>query len=185
MKKTILITLGAILFCSCDGLLPKKITDDEIAEEDVIIQTDIEAPPPPYDVYDSDVSMLYTEHDIGEMTLYEFYSEKYFGGGSYRSDRFLSEQLKQAIAGIDKIERKTGYIILDCDPFIDAQDVIFEEDDYKVRRNGGSNWFIFSYGDTEVKILMIEENGEYYIDDVKLSSGETLTELYEKEKRRH
>lgn len=185
----------ALLIVSCDGLLPKKISDEEtedynksdyaIEDEEEILQTDIdeELPPPLPDEYDNDVSSLSAEHDYGVMTLYEFYSEKYFGNGQYKPERFLSKKLKRAIDGISRLESKTGYIILDYDPFIQAQDLCFSEDQFTVERNGSSNWFTFNYGKKHVQLYLIESNDGYLIDDVKLPSGTTLTKLYEEEKR--
>ncbi len=181
MKNIIIIaSLGAMLFSSCDGLLPQKINDGEAEETEEPIKTDEECYS---DVYDNDDYTMYAEHDYGLMTVYEFYSERYFGNGKHNAERFLSKGLRKALKGIESIEQKTGYLILDCDPFIDAQDIVFGEDDYSVERVGNSDWFEFSYKNTSVQLLVKEENGEFVIDDVKLSSGKTLTELYEKEKR--
>lgn len=180
MKNIIIFaTLGSLLFSSCEGLLPRKITDGEAEETEETTLTDEEFYS---EDYDNDVSTMYAEHDPGLMTVYEFYSEYCFGNGNYNTDRFLSKRLKRAQKGILSLEGKTGYLILDRDPFIDAQDIVFGEDDYSVKRINESDWFEFSYNNTCVRLLVVEENGEYVIDDVMLSSGKTLTELYEEEK---
>lgn len=180
MKNIIIFAaLGAMFFSSCDGLLPRKITDGEAEETEETTLTDEEFYS---EDYGNDVSTMYAEHDPGLMAVYEFYSEYCFGNGNYNTDRFLSKRLKRALKGILSLEEKTGYVILDCDPFIDAQDVVFGEDDYSVERVGGSDWFEFSYDNTSVRLLVKEEDGEYVIDDVLLSSGKTLVELYDEEK---
>lgn len=194
-KHGVILLSMALLIVSCDGLLPKKISEEDtetynksdyaIEDEEEILLTDIdeELPPPLPDDYDNDVSSLYAEHDYGVMTLYEFYSEKYFGDGQYNPERFLSRKLKQAIDGISRLESNTGYLILGYDPFIQAQDLCFSEDQFSVERNGSSDWFTFRYGKTQVQLYLIESNDSYLIDDVKLPSGTTLTKLYEQEKR--
>ena len=188
------LMVAALLFCSCDGLLPKKIDDSELDDdefydglediEETIIEDDC---PPPYDddYSDNDVSMLYAEHDLGQMSVSSFYSEKYCGNGNSNPERFLSKKLKRALKGISDLESMTGFIILESDPFIDAQDVVgsLRKGKFNVERNGSSDWFTFSYDNVKVKLKVIEEQGDYYIDDVKLPSGKTLTELYEDEKR--
>ena len=182
------LIVAALLFCSCDGLLPHKISDDdELYDEDdfdeddsdYIMDEDFD-----YDDDGNDVSMLYAEHDLGQMTVYSFYSEKYCGNGNTNPERFLSKKLKRALKGISDLESKTGFIILESDPFIDAQDVVgsLRKGKFNVERNGSSDWFTFSYDNVRVKLKVIEEQGDYYIDDVKLPSGKTLTELYEEEK---
>lgn len=186
------LMVAVLIFCSCDGLLPKKIDDSEFDDNEIeIIETDyndLGTIPEPEDFDyddDNDVSMLYAEHDLGQMTVYSFYSEKYCGNGNTNPERFLSKKLKRALKGISDLECKTGFIILDSDPFIDAQDVVgsLRKGKFNVERNGSSDWFTFSYDNVKVKLKVIEEQGDYYIDDVKLPSGKTLTELYEEEKR--
>ena len=185
--------VATLLFCSCDGLLPKKIDDNTLDDDGIEIiegttYDELGAPPEPedfdYDDDGNDVSMLYAEHDLGQMTVYSFYSEKYCGNGNNNPERFLSKKLKRALKGISDLESKTGFIILESDPFIDAQDVVgsLRKGKFNVERNGSSDWFTFSYDNVRVKLKVIEEQGDYYIDDVKLASGKTLTELYEEEK---
>lgn len=169
-NRIVMIAMGAMLVCSCDGLLPKKIADDTVEEE--IIKTDESLPP--------------EEIDYKEciMLVHEFYTEKYLGDGSLSPNRFLSRKLRKALEGIGALEYKTGYIILDCDPFINAQDVVggLREGNFTVEPNGFFNSLTFSYDNVHVNLFLTEENGNYYIDDVELPSGKRLTELYEEER---
>lgn len=185
-KVGIIFPLIALFLTSCDFLLPKKMSNDPTYEDVALLDAEKLPPsPPPYgncEETGNDVSMLYAEHDMGVMVVNEFYSEKYFGKERYNYNRFLTDRLKGALNGIRDIERRTGYLILDYDPFIFAQDIVFGEDDFSVKRNGSSNWFTFSYDDTHVQLHLIEENGDYLIDDIKLPSDITITELYAKEK---
>lgn len=186
----ILAALGALFFSSCDGLLPRKISDEsdlveetsnEIKNDDMI--EDLEFLQNYGEEADNDVSSLYAEHDLAAMILYDFYTERYFGSGKTASDRYLSTKLRHVLDGISEIESMTGFIILGYDPFICAQDITFREDQIEIERDGSSDWFTFSYGDKKVHLLMIEQNGDYLIDDVKLPNGSTITELYDQEKR--
>ncbi|MCR5192332.1 MAG: hypothetical protein K6D59_03415 [Bacteroidales bacterium] len=172
-KFWILVVLTTFLFTSCDWLLPHKIADetDELQIED----DDFLEPPEPLEEEND-------EKDMGIMTLHEFYWERYFYKGENNSNRFLSKRLKSALYGISDLERQTGYIILDSDPFINAQDRCFNENQMSFERIGNSNCYTFSYGSTNVTLYLVEVNGEYYIDDLLLPSGITITELYEREK---
>lgn len=178
-KLWILVTSAIFLFTSCDWMLPHKIagkTDGyQVEDEDYGFSYEDEKPE-----YNS--TTQYSEHNSGEMTLYEFYSERYFSNGENNPDRFLSKRLETALNGISDLERKTGYIILDSDPFINSQDRCFNESQMSFERIGSSDCYTFSNGRTNVTLYMIEDNGKYYIDDILLPSGILITELYEKEK---
>ena len=50
-NRIVMIAMGAMLVCSCDGLLPKKIADDTVEEE--IIKTDESLPPEEIDYKDT------------------------------------------------------------------------------------------------------------------------------------
>lgn len=191
------ITSGAILFVfalfisSCDELLPRKIDNssfdnndefvydnDEFTEEELISENVPNDEP----FNNAEDFTINSEYDLGVMTIYEFYAGEYFDNREFQPDRLLSKNLKRALKGIRDLEEQTGFLILDADPFINAQDICFTQNDLIVERNGCSDWFTVRCGDTNVQLYLITENDDYLIDNIKLPGGKTITELYEEER---
>lgn len=182
--------LTVLLFCSCEWLLPHKASEDSSQNEEDYSGIDfsddtMEGVYDGKELGDNDEALVYIDHDPCQMTAYAFYHERYCNNDYSKSERFLSKKLKRALKGISDLEQQTGFIILDSDPFIDAQDVVGSLSNCKfdIGRIGSTDWFMFRYDDVKVRLKVAEEQGQCCIDDVMLPSGQTLTEMYEEEKR--
>lgn len=181
-RKLPLILFCMLAFASCDILLPKPMSYEDTDEDDSHVESSYnDNYSANGDCYENDGLNLFVEHDLGVMFVYSFYHEWCFGNGRTDPTRYFSKRLKRLFDEIDELETSTGYLTLDWDPFIDAQDIVFGENDFTIERSDDYNWFIFKQGNKRVHLHLIEENNKYYIDDVLLSTGETLTEFVQKQ----
>ena len=120
-----------------------------------------------------------------EQFLQRFYDT--YRSGNYTSperDRMLSRSLKKALKSISDYESATGMIVLDTDPFINAQDIVggLYSGDFEISVvDAGSNVYRITYegggGEVQIILHLTEENGELRIGDVAISDQETVISL--------
>ena len=82
----------------------------------------------------------------------------------------------------DEYSEETGYLVLDCDPFIKAQDVVgsLRDGNFVIKKTDAPNCYEMCYVDTCVKLYLIKQNGKYLIDDVENETAGTVRRLMRK-----
>lgn len=170
MKKVIILLIGGILFCSCDILLPRPISDNDDDQE----------------YYESTSTVLsdLTKDEAGAVTfLTDFYILyiNWFMGETPSSgyEECLSKDLLKAFEYFDEYFDETGYQVLDCDPFIKAQDVAssLREWNFVIKKTDETNCYEMCYDDICVKLYVIKQNGKYLIEDVENETAGTVCRL--------
>lgn len=191
MKKNIYILslIGCFLFTSCNILLPHPMDLDDDDESTEYLDDENESA-------SSDGSFVTpTKKDDKKIRQFitKFYNT-YKGGGYSDAQRktMMTEQLKACLDYIQRYEKTSGYIILDSDPFINAQDIVggMYSGEFSIEKAKENDvaWIITYDGGGEIiktAVAVVIENGEYKIADVLMggesSVVETANEIYNEE----
>lgn len=96
----------------------------------------------------------------------------------------MSSALRAAITHIREYESQNGDLVLDFDPFIDAQDIVggLYSGEFNIDKlnDDDCSWQIsYETGIETVRVALqvVEENGEYKINDVMIGQGNNATSL--------
>lgn len=186
MKKHVFVLtfVSAFLFSSCNILLPHPIDDEEATnvstyEDDEIDEED----------YVSNMSGFSMSKKNEDKKVHEFltaFYNTYKNGGYDDASRqaMMSSALQAAITHIREYESQNGALVLDFDPFIDAQDIVggLYSGEFTIDKlnDDDCSWQIsYETGIETVRIVLqvVEENGKYKINDVLIGQGNNATSL--------
>ena len=177
MKKNIfLTTIAALAFASCDLLTPRPIDSDNTYED---YETTSEESPYDQSGYSSSSSNpTYTLPDAQydnriRSMIRDFYAH-YYSRNASDSEKFKATLLRQALDDIERYELNTGYIVLEGDPFIGAQDVVGglatgQLNINKVNDENSTDW-----GAVTIVLQVVLENGKPKIYDVGVGDSSIL-----------
>lgn len=191
MKKIIVLWLCAILFCSCDILLPRPISgsdegDNQGYDESAstfnsdLTKDDADAVAALPDEVRSNSTKDEAEAMAFLTDFYKLYINWFMGGApSSAYEACLSKDLLGAFEYFDKQFEETGYQVLDSDPFIKAQDLAgsLREGKFVIKKTDKANCYEMCYDDTSVKLYVIKQDGKYLIDDVEDETAGTVCRL--------
>ena len=172
MKRIIIVWLCAILLCSCSGKSHRPISDNDEGDNQE------------YNESTSTVQSNLTKDEAEAVAFltdfYKLYINWFMGGApSSAYEECLSKDLLNAFEYFDEHFEETGYQVLDCDPFIKAQDVVgsLREGKFIIKKTDDTNCYEMCYDDTCVKLYLVKQNGKYLIDDVEDETAGTVCRL--------
>lgn len=181
MKRVSVICICTFLFCSCDILLPRPISyieEDEYEGQDYVDEQEF------FETTSTDLANQSEDETDAVVFLTNFYNQLINGWlrGSPSSayKEFLSDELLEAFVYFGKYYNETGYIVLDSDPFIKAQDLVgdLREGKFVINRTNDTNVYEMCSGNTRVKLYVAKRNGRYVIYDVENELAGTIGRLY-------
>lgn len=180
MRNIKFVWLCAILFCSCDILLPRPIKD---AEQDYYesAQSEDEGMEYSQEYYEPNLTVDETDAIAFLTEFYNLYINcRIYGSPSSVYEKYLSDDLLSAFEYFKNYTRETGYLVLDSDPFIDAQDIVgsLRDGEFVIRRTSENNCYEMCYDDTCVKLYVTLINGEYKIADIGNDFAGTICRLH-------